>query len=49
MRRIRPTLSLIPCVTSDNHEWKGARPNLIAREMKVIVIIMLWRWRGTFE
>lgn len=40
MRRMSPTLSLIPCVTSGSHEWKGASPSLIAREMKVIVMMM---------
>lgn len=39
--RIRPTLSLIPWVTSGSHEWKGARPNLIAKEMRVIVMIVV--------
>lgn len=29
-------------MTSGNHEWNGASPNLIAREMKVIVMIRLW-------
>jgi len=41
VRRISPTLSLIPCVTSGSHEWKGANPNLIAREMKVVVMMVL--------
>lgn len=41
VRRIRPTLSLIPCVTSGNHEWNGAKPSLIIREIKVIVMIVL--------
>lgn len=31
----------MPWVTSGSHEWKGARPSLIAREMKVIVIMVL--------
>lgn len=41
VRRIRPGLSLTPCVTSGSHEWKGARPSLIAREIKAVVIMML--------
>lgn len=41
VRRIRPTLSLIPCVTSDSHEQKGANHSLIAREIKVIIMMML--------
>lgn len=41
VRRIKPTFSLIPWVTSGSHEWNGASPSLIAREMKVVVIIML--------
>lgn len=41
VRRIRPTFSLIPWVTSGSHEWNGASPSLIAREMKVIVMIRL--------
>lgn len=28
-------------MTSGSHEWKGANPNLIASEMKVIVIMKL--------
>lgn len=41
MRRINPTLSLIPCATSGSHEWNGARPSLIAREIKVAIIMVL--------
>lgn len=39
--KISPILSLMPCVTSGSHEWKGAKPSLIAREIKVIVVIIL--------
>lgn len=28
-------------MTSGSHEWNGARPSLIAREVKVIVMMML--------
>lgn len=41
VRSSSPTLSLIPCVTSGSHEWNGARPSLIARETKVIVMTVL--------
>lgn len=30
----------MPCVTSGSHEWKGANPSLIAREIKVIVMMV---------
>lgn len=36
-----PALSLMPCVTSGSHEWKGAKPSLIAREIKAIAMIVL--------
>lgn len=41
MRRIRFTVSVTPCATSGSHEWKGASPSLIAREIKVIVMMIL--------
>lgn len=31
----------MPWVTSGSHEWNGARPSLIAREMKVIDMILM--------
>lgn len=31
----------MPWVTSGSHEWNGARPSLIAREVKVIVMILM--------
>lgn len=39
--RIRPVCSLMPCVTSGSHEWKGASPSLIANETKVRVRMVL--------
>ena len=39
--RIRPVCSLMPCVTSGSHEWKGASPSLIASEIKVSVRMLL--------
>lgn len=41
VRRISPTLSLMPCVTSGSHECNGANPSLIAKETKVIVMMVL--------
>lgn len=41
VRKIRPTLSLILCAISGSHEWKGANPSLIARETKVIIMMIL--------
>lgn len=29
----------MPCVTSGSHKWNGARPNFIAKEMKIRVMM----------
>lgn len=32
----------MPWVTSGNHEWNGARPNFMASEIKIKVMIYLF-------
>lgn len=41
VKRIRPVCGRIPCVTSGNQEWKGARPSLMASEINMVSVVRL--------
>lgn len=44
VRRISPVLIEMPWVTSGSHEWNGASPSFMAREIKVKVMMYLFVW-----
>lgn len=39
MSKIRPVCGWMPCVTSGSQEWNGARPSLMASEMKIVSVV----------